>query len=135
MKGIFSALATLLLLSGTGFAQITPTPAIVTENFVFVTAQLPINTQTGKIMTGSMTDLTTLILNNIKTILKTKGVKMNQVIQTTIQLTDIRNYDEMSAAYAKFFNTSIPPTSSVVEVSNLLYNTSIQISCVASTSR
>ena len=134
MKGILCIFASLLFVCASN-AQQTPSPAITAGDFIYVTAQLPIDTQTGRLVDGSIDSLTTLVLKNIKSILKTKGAKMNQVIQTTVSLADIRDYDAMTTAYNRFFDTATPPTTQVIQAANIPYNTSVQISCVAYTKR
>ena len=134
MKGILCIFASLLFVCGSQ-AQQTASPAITAGDFIYVSAQLPIDPQTGHLVSGSIDSLTTLVLNNIKAILKTKGAKMNQVIQTTVSLSDIRDYDAMSTAYNRFFNIATPPTTQINQVANIPYNTSVQISCIAYTKR
>lgn len=133
MKRIACFLTTLLFACG-AYCQSASSPITVVDDFAFVSGQLPTNAA-GQIVQGNIANLTTLTLNNLKAVLKTKGFKMNQVVKTMVYLTDMRDYDAMITAYTAAFVGPNRPAMDVIEVSNLPYRAAIQISCIANTSR
>ena len=60
---------------------------------------------------------------------------MNQIVKTEVYLTDIRNFESMDSAYGERFPFQFPPARDVIEVSKLLNNSPISISCIADRSR
>lgn len=107
---------------------------VTSGNLVFVSAQLPIDA-TGHISNGTMESLTALAIGNLKHNLSIKGVKLNQVIHTTVYLTDIRDFEAMDYAYSHYFTVANPPTRDVLAVSDLPNGARIQISCIADKTR
>lgn len=134
MKSILSIFASLFLICSAQ-CQLVPTPAIVSGDLVFVTAQFPIDPATGHLIFGPMATLTDATIMNIKTALKKKGAKLNEVIKVTVCLSDMRELSAMNAAYVKQFNTDTPPTLEVIESVNMPYGSRIQMSCIADRSR
>ncbi len=134
MKSMLFFITSMLFIC-TANAQLTPTPAIVAGDLVFVTAQFPIDKDTGRLVNGSIEELTKLTIKNMKAILKNKGAKLNQVIKTTICLSDMRDLSAMNFAYTQMFDTATPPTQEIMESVNLPFGSRIQISCIADKSR
>jgi 2-iminobutanoate/2-iminopropanoate deaminase len=77
-----------------------------------------------------MTQATAQILTNINNLLKTEGFTLENVVKSTIFLTDLNDFNEVNACYATFFQ-GIPPARETVEVSRLPLDARIEISCIA----
>jgi 2-iminobutanoate/2-iminopropanoate deaminase len=105
--------------------------AVTAGDFLYVSGQFPIDPVTGKMAHGSMEDLTNLTLDYIEHILHVKGFKMNQVVKTEVFLVDMRDFDQMDAAYASRFNSQHPPARDVTQSAKLQNNARVEISCVA----
>ena len=105
--------------------------AVNAGDVLYISAQLPLDPSTGQIVHGDMETLTNLVIDHIQHLLHLNGMKMNQVVKTQVYLQDIRNYQAMDNAYHSRFCFQYPPARDVVEVSNLLYNAPIEISCIA----
>ena len=105
--------------------------AVMAGEFLYVSGQIPIDPETGRMIQGDIEVLTNAVLDNIEHILRCKGFKMKQVVKTQVYLSDVRDYQGMDAAYASRFDFPHPPARDVVEVSNLLNNARIEISCIA----
>ncbi len=129
-KSLF--LLSALLFSGSAFCSGPTYSQVVTAgDFAYVSAQLPIDPTTGKIVQGDITTLTNLVIDHIQHELHVKGFTLKQVIKTEVSLYDIRDYDQMDAAYGLRFNFTYPPARDVIQAANLPSNASIQISCIA----
>lgn len=105
--------------------------SVTAGNFVYVSAQLPIDPLTGQIVQGDMITLTNLLIDHIQHQLHIKGLTLRQVIKTEVYLTDVRDFPLMDSAYGARFHFSFPPARDVVVAANLLNNSPIQISCIA----
>ena len=81
--------------------------AIELNGTVFVSGQLPIDPAKGE-MPEDVGSQTITSLNNIKMILEEAGLGMDDIVKTTVLLTDIGDFAEMNNAYAQFFPDSKP---------------------------
>ena len=63
--------------------------AVRFNNLIFVSGQIPIEPETGKILKGNIKEQTRLILKNLSTILAAGGSSLDNVLRTTIFLTDL----------------------------------------------
>lgn len=81
--------------------------AIELNGTLFVSGQLPINPETGKMPEG-IEEQTRQSLANLKAILDEAGLSFNDVVKTTVLLDDIKNFAAMNAVYAEYFPETKP---------------------------
>ena len=104
--------------------------AVKVGNLIFVSGQLPINPDSGELVTGSFKERARRVLNNLNNILEAAGTNMNKVVKTNVYLTDLSNFAKVNEVYEEFF-PSDPPARAAVQVSKLPLNTDIEIECIA----
>jgi 2-iminobutanoate/2-iminopropanoate deaminase len=104
--------------------------AIQAGNMVFVSGQIAIQRSTGKILTASIEEETTMVMSNIADILKAAGLDFNNIVKTTIFLKDMNSFPKVNEVYGKYF-TQNPPARETVEVSRLPKDVNVEISCIA----
>ena len=104
--------------------------AVKVGNLLFVSGQLPINPDSGELVTGNFKDRTRQVLNNLKNIIEAAGSNMNKVVKTNVYLTDLSNFAEVNEVYSEFF-PSDPPARAAVQVSKLPLDTDIEIESIA----
>ncbi|KAI9851581.1 MAG: hypothetical protein M1838_003292 [Thelocarpon superellum] len=95
---------------------------------IYVSGQIPAN-QTGTLVQGSIADKTEACIKNITAILKAAGVGLESVVKVNVFLTDMANFAEMNATYAKHFVTK--PARSCVAVKQLPMGVDVEIECIA----
>ncbi len=98
-------------------------------NFLFVSGQLPINPSTGE-MAGNIVEQTCQSLNNLKAIITAAGMELNNVVKTTVYLSDMNNFTSMNEVYSTFF-TSDFPARVAVEVARLPKDALVEVEAVA----
>ena len=81
--------------------------AIESNGFVYVSGQLPINVETGT-MPESIEEQTAQSLNNIKSILEATGLSMDNVVKTTVLMTNLGDFTKMNEVYGTFFSGAYP---------------------------
>jgi len=81
-------------------------------DILYISGQLPI-THSGEMITGSITQQTLAALANLDAILVAAGSKKENVIKTTIFISDISLWAEANQAYANFFGAHKPARSAV----------------------
>ncbi len=96
-----------------------------------ISAQLPIDAKTGKIVSGGALEQAEQCLSNIKAILESIDHKMDDIVKTTIFVKNLADVDAVNSAYAKFFSAYMPACS-VINASNLPENALVQIDAAVS---
>lgn len=105
--------------------------AIQAGGFLFLSGQIPIDPATGERITGDIRRQTRQVLENIKGILESQGLGMENVVKVTVFLKDIGNFNQMNELYATYFSSS-PPARTTVEVSRLPKDADLEIEAIAS---
>ena len=104
--------------------------AIQAGNFLFLSGQIPLDPKTGELVKGDIRKQTQQVLENIKGILESQGLGMENVVKSTIFLKDIANFNQVNEVYATYFPSS-PPARSTVEVAKLPRDADIEIEAIA----
>ena len=106
--------------------------AIKAGNFIYCSGQIAINPLSNKVeCLGNIEKETTQVLKNLLAVLNAGGANAEDVIKTTIYLTDLKNFQTVNDIYSKFFNIDTPPARACVEVSSLPKGVLIEIDCIA----
>lgn len=104
--------------------------AIRTGNLLFISGQIPVDPATNSIPQGIEAQAAQS-LTNIKNILAQAGLDMSAVVKTTVFLSDMANFAAMNEVYAKFFEGTVYPARSAVEVSRLPKDVLVEIETIA----
>jgi 2-iminobutanoate/2-iminopropanoate deaminase len=84
---------------------------IVVGDLLFTSGQLPLDPETGKLSTGSITEQAHLALKNLKAIAEAAGTSLAATVKTTVFLADITDFQAVNAVYAEYFSTPFPARS------------------------
>lgn len=103
---------------------------IVTDNLVFLSGQIAIDPLTNKLVESDIKVQTKQVLENIKNLLLSQNLTFDNIVKSTVFITDLSNFIEVNKIYAEYF-TSVPPARSCVEVSKLPMNSLIEIEIIA----
>ncbi len=98
--------------------------------FVFVSGQIPLEPETGIVVTGDIDVQTEMVLKNIAGVLEASGSSLEGVVKTTVYLKDMADFPKFNECYARFFHVD-PPARATVEVSRLPRDVRIEIDAVA----
>ena len=103
---------------------------VESNGLVITSGQLPIDPATGAFPEGIQAQ-TRQSLTNVQAILKEAGVSMDQVLKTTVFLSDMNNFGAMNEVYATFFGEGGFPARSAVEVARLPKDALVEIEVIA----
>jgi 2-iminobutanoate/2-iminopropanoate deaminase len=70
------------------------------------------------------------VLQNIQQILSSGGATIENVVRTTVFLTDMNDFAEMNRVYGEFFSEAAPARATV-EVARLPKDVGVEIDCIA----
>lgn len=104
--------------------------AILVNNILFTSGQIPINPETNEIVSFDIEEQTKQVLKNIKAILEEAGYNLNDVAKTTIYLKDLQHFGTVNKLYEEFFNGH-KPARTTIEVSRLPKDVLIEIDAIA----
>jgi len=96
-----------------------------------LSAQLPIDPKSGKIVAGGIKEQTEKCFKNIKSILESIDHVMNDVVRITVFVKNIKDVDTVDEVYKTFFPTYVP-TRTTVAVAALPLNALVQIEALVS---
>jgi 2-iminobutanoate/2-iminopropanoate deaminase len=82
-------------------------------NFLFIAGQVGVDFTNGKLKGNSIKEQTEQALTNMTDILNAAGSSMEDVVKTTVFISDFKDFDEMNKVYARFFPTNQPARSTV----------------------
>ncbi|MCZ0874540.1 RidA family protein [Peribacillus sp. AS_2] len=98
-------------------------------NIMYTSGQLPIDPKTGE-MPDNIEEQTRMSLENLKKVLEAAGSSLQQVIKTTVFLSDMNHFAVMNQVYGEFFSDNYPARSAI-EVARLPKDAFIEIEALA----
>ena len=104
--------------------------AIQAGNFLFLSGQIPIDPASGEVVKGDIREQTRRVLENLKGVLESQNLRMEDVVKVTIFLKDMGNFSQVNEVYATYFPSS-PPARSTVEVARLPRDVDIEMEVIA----
>lgn len=105
--------------------------AILVGNMLYTSGQIALHPETGELVLDSISSETTQVMENLKAVLKEANMTFENVIKTTIFLSDMNTFSEVNAIYGNYFNENTAPARETVEVANLPKFVNVEISVIA----
>ena len=106
--------------------------AVKTGNLMFISGQIPLNPETGDLVSGSIEDEANQVLNNIKSICKAAGNSLEDIVKITIFLTDLDNFATVNEVMKEHFSEPYPARATI-EVTGLPLGVNVEIEAIVST--
>lgn len=104
--------------------------AIEINGMLFISGQIPIDPQTGKVVEGDITEQTEQVMKNIGAILDAAGYGFEHVVKSTCLLSDMAHFASMNAVYGRFYEIN-PPARAAFAVKTLPLNVLVEIETIA----
>ena len=104
---------------------------IDTGSLMFLSGQLPIVPSEGTIVAQDIEGQTRQALENVRAILEAGGCSMDDVVKTTVFLSDIADFVKMNGVYKEFFTEGNYPARSAFQVAALPQGALVEIEVVA----
>ena len=104
--------------------------AIEIDNLVLTSGQLGIDPATGAFAEGGVQAQTAQSLENVKAILATKGLTLDDVIKTTVFIKDMNDFGKVNEVYAKYYSSEAPARAAFA-VKTLPMNVLVEIETIA----
>ena len=104
--------------------------AVLAGNMLFISGQICLDPSTGNLKNRDIQDETHQVMQNLKSILTEAGMTFNNVVKTTIFITDMNQFSEINEVYGKYFEGEFPARETV-QVSALPKFVNVEISMIA----
>ena len=105
--------------------------AVLTGNTLYTSGQIAINVNTGELVMDSITSETEQVMQNLKAVLAAAEMTFENVIKTSIFISDMHNFSKINEVYANYFDANTAPARETVEVANLPKFVNVEISMIA----
>jgi 2-iminobutanoate/2-iminopropanoate deaminase len=104
--------------------------AILFSDTLYISGQISIDPASGKIKNKDVQEETHQVMHNLKAILKEAGMTFNNVVKTTIFITDMKYFPDINEIYGKYFDGDFPARETV-QVAALPKMVNVEISMIA----
>ncbi|MDQ0641797.1 2-iminobutanoate/2-iminopropanoate deaminase [Pedobacter sp. W3I1] len=104
--------------------------AVQAGNFLFVSGQVAINPENGELNIGNIEEETHQVMRNLKAVLLEAGLTFDNVVKSTIFLSDMGTFAQVNEVYGQYFTADFPARETV-QVSVLPKNVNVEISVIA----
>jgi 2-iminobutanoate/2-iminopropanoate deaminase len=105
--------------------------AVLTGNTLYTSGQIAMNPETGELVLNSIKEETRQVMENMKQVLLAAEMTFENVVKTSIFISDMHNFSEINEVYGAYFNEKTAPARETVEVANLPKFVNVEISAIA----
>ena len=104
--------------------------AVRVGSTIYCAGQIPLDPKSGQIVSGDIAAQTRRVLDNVAAILKAEGLTFDNIVKTTIFLTNLGDFQTVNEVYGSYFKNQ-PPARSTVQVSALPKGANVEIEVIA----
>lgn len=105
--------------------------AVLSGNTLYISGQIAINPVNNELDLSSIEDETEQVMRNLKAILNEAGMTFENVVKSSIFISDMNNFAAINKVYGKYFEEATAPARETVEVANLPKFVNVEISMIA----
>lgn len=104
--------------------------AVKVGEWIFVSGQIPLDPQTGELVSGEIQSQVRRVLENAKAILLAADSSLADVVKATIFLRDMNDFQAVNAVWAEYFPVN-PPARAAVQVARLPRDVGVEVELIA----
>lgn len=105
--------------------------AVLNGDTLYISGQIPIDPQSGKLVEGDIKKETARSMENLKAILEAADMGFGNVVKSTIFIKDMAQFGDINEVYGQYFDADTAPARETVEVANLPKYVRVEISMIA----
>mgnify|MGYP000167999050 CR=1 FL=1 len=105
--------------------------AVLTGNTLYTSGQIALHPETMELVLDSIEIETKQVMENMKAVLEAANMTFENVIKSSIFISDMTNFSAINSVYAQYFNEATAPARETVEVANLPKFVNVEISMIA----
>jgi 2-iminobutanoate/2-iminopropanoate deaminase len=105
--------------------------AVLAGDTLYLSGQVCLDPETMHLVLGSVEKETEQVMKNLKAVLEAADMTFENVVKTTIFLTDMADFAKVNEIYGSYFNEKTAPARETVEVAGLPKDVNVEISMIA----
>ena len=105
--------------------------AVLVGNTLYTSGQIAIHPVTGVLVMDDIQTETKQVMENMKAVLAAADMTFENVVKTSIFISNMTNFSEINEVYGSYFNEDTAPARETVEVANLPKFVNVEISMIA----
>lgn len=105
--------------------------AVLSGNTLYTSGQIALHPETGELVTGDIETETKQVMENMKAVLDAAGMTFENVIKSTIFISNMDDFAKINGVYGAYFNETTAPARETVQVAKLPKNVNVEISMIA----
>jgi len=105
--------------------------AVLSGNTLYTSGQIALNPETMELVLSDIKTETKQVMENMKAVLMAADMTFENVVKTSIFISDMNNFSKINEVYATYFDDAIAPARETVEVANLPKFVNVEISMIA----
>lgn len=105
--------------------------AIFVNNTLYTSGQIAIHPETNELIINDISSETRQAMNNLKAVLNASNMSFENVVKTTIYITNMDEFSIINSVYGSFFDADKAPARETVQVAKLPKNVHVEISAIA----
>jgi len=105
--------------------------AVLIGNTLYTSGQIAINPTTGELVLETIEIETKQVMENMKAVLETAGMSFENVVKSTIFISNMNDFGAINTIYGEYFNEKTAPARETVQVACLPKNVNVEISMIA----
>lgn len=105
--------------------------AVLAGNTLYTSGQIALHPETGELVLVDIKTETKQVMENLKAVLAAADMTFENVIKTSIFISDMNNFYQINEVYGEYFEDSSAPARETVEVAKLPKFVNVEISCIA----
>lgn len=105
--------------------------AVLSGNTLYTSGQIALHPETGELVTGDIEIETKQVMENMKAVLDAAGMTFENVVKTTIFISDMNDFVKINGVYGGYFNEKTAPARETVQVAKLPKSVNVEISMIA----
>jgi len=105
--------------------------AVLSGNTLYTSGQIAFNPETGQLVLDDIKTETKQVMKNMKAVLDAAGMSFDNVVKTSIFISDMNNFTQINEVYGSYFNDASAPARETVQVARLPKDVNVEISMIA----
>lgn len=105
--------------------------AVLSGNTLYTSGQIALHPETGELVMDDIKTETKQVMENMKAVLKAADMTFEDVIKTSIFISDMHHFAQINEVYGQYFDDNTAPARETVEVANLPKFVNVEISMIA----
>lgn len=105
--------------------------AVLVDNTLYTSGQIAIDPVSGDLVTADIESETKRVMENLKAVLKAAGMDFNNVIKSSIFISNMDDFGAINSVYGSYFEEATAPARETVQVARLPKDVNVEISMIA----